>query len=142
MGRTKQKGKNSRRLAAPVRITVSTPAAPGHQENRKAEAEASPEGEVSKHKRQPADRRECRAGGPGSRSTVSGAQLERSKNLLRPAASARTTRKEGASSCRAQRGASDRGTNPKRQDQGQGTNDNPRPVAIVVEATRNPNLGQ
>ena len=44
--------------------------------------------------------------------------MERSKNLLRPAASARTTRKEGASGCRPQRGASDRGTNPNRQDKG------------------------
>ena len=44
--------------------------------------------------------------------------MERSNNLLRPAASARTTRKEGASGCRAQRGASDWGTNPNRQDQG------------------------
>ena len=73
-GRTKQRGKNSRRLAAAVRVTVSAPAAPGRQENRQAEAEASPEGEVSKHKRQPADRRQCRAGGPGSGPTVRGAQ--------------------------------------------------------------------
>ena len=57
-----------------ARVTVSAPAAPGCQENRQAEAEASPEGEVSRHKRQPADRRECRAGGPGSGPTVSGAQ--------------------------------------------------------------------
>ena len=57
-----------------MRATVSAPAAPGHQENRQAEAEASPEGEFSKHKRQPADRRQCRAGGPGSGPTVKGAQ--------------------------------------------------------------------
>ena len=44
--------------------------------------------------------------------------MERSKNLLRPAASARTTRKEGASGCRAQRGASDQGSNPIRRDLG------------------------
>ena len=56
-GRTKQRGKNSRRLAASMRVTVSAPAAPGRQENRQAEAEASPQGEVSKPKRQPADRR-------------------------------------------------------------------------------------
>ena len=63
---TPPKGKNSRRLAAEVRVTVSAPAAPGRQENCQAEAEASPEGEVSKYKRQPAERRECRAGGPGA----------------------------------------------------------------------------
>ena len=83
-GRTKQRGKNSRRLAAAVRVTVSPPAAPGSQENRQAEAEASPEGEVSNHKRQPADRSECRAGGPGSRPTVSGAQWRDPRTSLDP----------------------------------------------------------
>ena len=73
-GRTKQRGKNTRWLAASVRVTVSAPAAPGRQQNRQAEAEASPEGEVSKPKKQPADRRQCRAAGPGSRPTVRGAQ--------------------------------------------------------------------
>ena len=71
---TKQRGKNSRRLAAAGRITASAPAAPGRHENRQAEAEASPEGEVSKPKRQPADRRQSRAGGPGSGPTARGAQ--------------------------------------------------------------------
>ena len=47
---------------------------PGRQENRQSEAEASPEGEVSKPKRQPADRRQSRAGGPGSRPMARGAQ--------------------------------------------------------------------
>ena len=60
-GRTKQRGKNPRRLAAAGRSTASAPAAPGCQENRQAEAEASPEGEVSKPKTQPADRRQSRA---------------------------------------------------------------------------------
>ena len=46
------------------------PAAPGRLENRQAEAEAKPEGEFSKHKRQPADRRKCSAGGLVSISTV------------------------------------------------------------------------
>ena len=46
-GRTKQRGKNSRWLAAAGRTTASGPAAPGRQENHQAEAEASPEGEVS-----------------------------------------------------------------------------------------------
>ena len=44
--------------------------------------------------------------------------MERSNNLRRPAASARITWKEGASSCRAQRGASNQGSNPIRQDLG------------------------
>ena len=35
---------------------------------------SSPKGEFSRHKRQPADRRQCRAGGPGSGPTVKGAQ--------------------------------------------------------------------
>ena len=73
-GRTKQRGYNSRRLAAAVRATVSALADPGRHENRQAEAEALPEGEVSKNNRQPADRRQCRAGGPGSGPTVRGAQ--------------------------------------------------------------------
>ena len=47
-----------------------------------------------------------------------GSTMERSNNLRRPAASARTTRKEGASGCRAQRGAFDRGSNPIWQDLG------------------------
>ena len=65
-GRTKERGKNSHRLAAAVRAIVSAPAATGRQENLQAEAEAQPEGENTKHKRQPADRRKCRAGGQGS----------------------------------------------------------------------------
>ena len=44
-GRTKQRGKNSCRLAATGRVTASAPAAPGHQENQQEETEASPEGE-------------------------------------------------------------------------------------------------
>ena len=64
-GRTKERGENSRRLAAAERATVSVPAATGRPENLQAEAEAQPEGENSKHKRQPADRRKCSAGGPG-----------------------------------------------------------------------------
>ena len=73
-GRTKQRGKNSRWLAATGRVTASAPAAPGRQENRQEEAEASPKGEVSKPKRQPADRSQSRVGEPGSRPTVRGAQ--------------------------------------------------------------------
>ena len=60
-GRTKQRGKNSRRLAAAGRTTASAPAATGRQEKRQAEAETSPEGEGSKPKKQPADRRQSRA---------------------------------------------------------------------------------
>ena len=74
-GRTKQRGKNSRRLAAAGRITASAPAATGRQENLQAEAKASPEGKGSKpKKKQPADRRQSRAGGPGSGPTAKGAQ--------------------------------------------------------------------
>ena len=73
-GRTKQRGKNSRRLPATWRVTASAPAAPGRQENRQEEAEASPEGEVPKPKLQPADRRQSRVGEPGSRPTVRGTQ--------------------------------------------------------------------
>ena len=47
-GRTKQRGKNTRRLAAAGKITARAPAATGRQENRQAEAEASPEGEGCK----------------------------------------------------------------------------------------------
>ena len=72
-GRTKQRGKNPRRLAAAGRITASAPAATGRQENLQAEAEASPEGEGSKPKKL-ADRRQSRAGGPGSGPTNKGAQ--------------------------------------------------------------------
>ena len=54
--------------------TASAPAAPGCQENRPAEAEATPEGEGSKPKRQSADRGQSRLGEPGSRPTARGAQ--------------------------------------------------------------------
>ena len=68
--RTKERVKNSHKLTAAVRATVSPPAATGRQENPQAEAEAQPEGDISQHKRQPADRRKCRAGGLGSVPTV------------------------------------------------------------------------
>ena len=73
-GRTKQRGKNSRRLAATWRVTASAPAAPGHQENRQEEVEASPGGKSPKPKLPPADRRQSRVGEPGGRPTVRGAQ--------------------------------------------------------------------
>ena len=47
--------------------TASAPAAPGCQENRPSEAEATHEGESSKPKRHPADRGQSRLGEPGSR---------------------------------------------------------------------------
>ena len=53
--------------------TASTPAAPGCQENRPSEAEATPEGEGSQPKRQFADKGQSRLGEPGSRPTVRGA---------------------------------------------------------------------
>ena len=49
-----------------MRATGSAPAATGLQENPQAEAEAQPEGGNAEHKRHPADRRKCRAGGHGS----------------------------------------------------------------------------
>ena len=75
-----QKGKDQAereelsRLAATGRVTARAPAAPGCQENRQEEAEASPEGEFSKPKRQPADRSQSRVSEPGSRPKVRGAQ--------------------------------------------------------------------
>ena len=64
--------------------TASAPAAPGCQENRPSEAEATPEGEGSKPKRQSADRGQSRLGEPGSRPMARGAQRRE-----------RYTRKEG-----------------------------------------------
>ena len=70
--------------------TGSAPVAPGCQENRPSEAEATPE-EGSKPKRQSADRGQSRYTEPGSRPTARGAQRRE-----------RYTRKEGTSGCRAQ----------------------------------------
>ena len=53
-----------------MRATLSAPAAAGRKKNLQAEAEAQPEGENTKHKRQPADRRKSSAGGPGIVPTV------------------------------------------------------------------------
>ena len=72
-------------------LTASAPAAPGCQENRPSEAEAIPEGEGSKPKRQSADRGQSRLGEPGSRPTARGAQRRE-----------RYTRKEGTSGIRVQ----------------------------------------
>ena len=47
-----------------------------------------------------------------------GRTMERSNNSRRHAATVRTTRKKCAGGCRAQRGASDRGSNPIRKDLG------------------------
>ena len=71
--------------------TASAPAAPGCQENRPSEAEATPEGEGSKPKRQSADRGQSRLGEPGSRPMGRGAQRRE-----------RYTHKEGTSGSRAQ----------------------------------------
>ena len=49
-GRTKERGKNSRRLTAAGRATGSALAATGRKENLQAEAEAQPEGDITKHK--------------------------------------------------------------------------------------------
>ena len=82
-----------------------------------------------------------RAGGPGSGPTARGAQWREPRTPPRPAASVRTTREEGASGCRAQAEPPAEEQNPSRQKVGQGTQDNPRPAARVVEATLNPNTG-
>ena len=82
--------------------TASAPAAPGCQENRPAEAEATPEGEGSKPKRQTADRGQNRLGEPGGRPTARGAQRRDPRNPPKPTASERYPRKEGTSGCRAQ----------------------------------------
>ena len=92
MGRTKQRGKNSRRLTAAGRITASAPAATGRQENRQAEAEAPPEGEGTKPKKQPCWQEAEQSRWTWKRTYGQGSTMERTKNLPRPAASVRTTR--------------------------------------------------
>ena len=62
------------RVAAAVRVTVSAPAATGRKEKYQEVAKAEPEGDISKHKRQPADMKKCSAGGLVSVSTVGEAQ--------------------------------------------------------------------
>ena len=64
--------------------TASAPAAPGCQENRPSEAEATPEGEGTKPKRQTADRGQSRLGEPGSRPTARGAQRREPRNPQNP----------------------------------------------------------
>ena len=59
--------------------TASAPAAPGCQENRPAEAEATPEGEGSKPKRQSADRGQSRLGEPWRQTHGQGSTKERTK---------------------------------------------------------------
>ena len=63
-----------------------------------------------------------------------GRTKERSNNPRIPAASARTTRKGSAGSCRALREASERGRNLIRKDVGEGTKDNLRPGASAMKA--------
>ena len=55
---------------------------------------------------------------PWNRTYCQGRTMERSNNSRRHAATARTTRKEGAGGCRALRGASDRSSNPIRKELG------------------------
>ena len=141
-GRTKQRGKNSRRLAAAGRTTASASAATGRQEKRQAEAEASPEGEGSKPKKQTSWQEAEQSRWTWKRIYGQGSTTERTKNLPRPAAPVRTTRQEGASGCRAQAEPPTEIQNHRWQKVGQGTQDNPRPAARVEEATLNPNMGQ
>ena len=113
-GRTKQRGKNSRWPAAAGRITASAPAAPGRQENRQAEAKASPEGEVSKPQKTTCWQEAEQSRWTRKRTYGQGSTMERTKNLPRPAASVRTTREESASGCRAQAEPPTEVQNPKR----------------------------
>ena len=71
---------------------------------------------------------------PWNRTYGQGRTMERSSNTRRQTATARTTRKECAGSCKALRGDSDRGSNPIRKDLAEGTKDNLIPGASVVEA--------
>ena len=122
-------------------MTASAPAATGRQENRQAEAEASPEGEGRKPKNNlltggraeqvdlVADLRPGEHNGenqePPTTLSYSEDHPVRGRQRL-----------QGASR------ATDRGTKPQSAEVGQGTQDNPRPSARVVEATLNPNMGQ
>ena len=73
-GRTKQRGKNSHWLAATGREQQAHRQPQGARRTDSQEAEATPEGEGSKPKRQSADRGQSRLGEPGSRPTARGAQ--------------------------------------------------------------------
>ena len=59
---------------------------------------------------------QCR--GPSNLTYGQGRTMERTNNSQRYSATARTTRKEGASGCRALRGASNRGSNPVQKELG------------------------
>ena len=79
-GRTKKRGKNPRRLAAAGRITASAPAATGCQENRQAEAEASPEGECGKAKKTTCRQEAEQSRWTWERTYGQGSTMERTKN--------------------------------------------------------------
>ena len=110
--------------------TSSVPAAPGCQENRPSEAEATPEGEGSKPKRQSADRGQSRLGEPGSRPTARGSIKEREVHPERG-----HKRLQGAKLSNRPR------YQPQPAEKRVGTKDHPRPLARVGEATLNPNKG-
>ena len=84
----KEKDQAEREELSPTRSlregTARAPAAPGCQKNRPSEAEATPEGEGTKPKRQTADRGQSRLGEPGSRPTARGAQRREPRNPQNP----------------------------------------------------------
>ena len=104
--------RETRTLVASARATVSSPAATGRKEKHQAAAEAQPE--YFQAQKKACWQEEIQRRWPWKRIHSQGNTMERSKNFRRQAASARTTRKEGAGGCRAQRGAFDRGSNPTR----------------------------
>ena len=138
-GRTKQRGKNSRRLAAAGRITASAPAAPGRQENRQAEAKASPEGEGSKPKKNNlltggrAEQVDLEADLRPGEHNGENQEPPKTRSFSEDHPVRGRQRLQGASR------ATDRGTKPQPAESRSGY---PRPSARVVEATLNPNMGQ
>ena len=110
-GRTKQRGKNLRWLAAAGRITASAPAATGRQENLQAEAEASPEGEGSKPKKQLVDRRQSRW--TWKRTDEQGSTMERTKNFPKTRSFSEDQPVRGRQRLQGASWATDRGTKPQ-----------------------------
>ena len=126
-GRTQERGQNSRRLAAAVRTTRKRAG------SYRARREPSDRGSkpirkeigLSTNDNLQWGQVQCRWS--WNRIIGYGRTMERAKNSRRLAASARTTRKKRAGSCRARREASDRSSNPIWKDPGQSTKDNLSP---------------
>ena len=140
-GRTKQRGKNSptRSRREDHSKRTSSHKSPressgrGRSLTRRRRLQAPP---LPPPKKKPADRRQSRAGGPGSGPTARGAQWRA------PRTSQDQQHQWGPPGKRAQAEPPIEVQNPSRQKVGQGTQDNPRPAARVMEATLNPNMGQ